>query len=184
MEILESKITCGFCSLGGRHDLCPSGVWSNEKLYRCPCGCERSLEIKCLDCNTRIQDDVDPITWKCRDRDACKTEIELRLANNPVIQQIREIRERSKERVTNERQIMKRAAGRPTSGSCLHCGEPTKGGKFLPGHDATWVTEQVAAIKAGTPGDKQRYEDLMARCVEMGISDALQGKIKKRVVLR
>lgn len=177
MEILDSRMACGFCATGA-HNHCPSGVWSNDKVYLCPCGCDRSQQRKCLDCNTRDQDLIDPTTWRCFDRDSCQTEIEARLANNPVIQQIRSIRESARERTVAERQTARASSGRPTSGSCLHCGEPTKGGKFLPGHDAIWVTEQVAAVTNTT-----NIDQLLAGYKELGISEALQGKIKKRIVI-
>ena len=183
MEIVLMRTQCGFCAFGNRHDLCPSGVYSNHKVHICACDCERANQIKCLECGNRTQDELNPQTWHCVDLDACRLEIQRQIDNNPTIQQIRELREKSRERVAETRQSQKRATGRPTSGSCIHCGEPTKGGKFLPGHDATWVSEQVAHVGAGTKGDTKRYDELMARCDELGVSDALKQKIQKRIVL-
>lgn len=49
---------------------------------------------------------------------------------------------------------------RPKTRACECCGEPTKGGRFLPGHDARLGSALVARVKSG---DKKAYEELKAR---------------------
>lgn len=189
---------CGFCSTGQRHDLCPSGVLNGngQEVILCACNCEQSQLLRCMDCNNRAQDDVDPKTWRCIDHDSCRGRIEHRLANDPIIRQIREIRERTAAQATADRAAKRAAATDPhsheelavssgpakapraTSGSCLHCGEPTKGGKFLPGHDSTYLSSLIAGIKEG----RFTLDGTLAMMREQGCSEALQAKLQKRVV--
>jgi hypothetical protein len=42
-----------------------------------------------------------------------------------------------------------RGPRQPGAGACEHCGEPTKGGRFVPGHDAKLKGE---LLREGTPG--------------------------------
>lgn len=52
------------------------------------------------------------------------------------------------------------AQDRPTSGLCEHCGEPTKGGKFVAGHDAKLKGD---LIRAGAEGDVDAVVEAMFR---------------------
>lgn len=49
---------------------------------------------------------------------------------------------------------------RPTSGTCVHCGEPTKGGLFVAGHDAKLKGLLLAAAKTG---DAQALAEMQMR---------------------
>jgi hypothetical protein len=49
---------------------------------------------------------------------------------------------------------------KPKSGKCECCGEPTRGGRFLPGHDAKLVSRLVEKIRAG---DREAYEEMKRR---------------------
>ena len=73
----------------------------------------------------------------------------------------------------------KPGAGRPASGKCICCGAPTKGGRFLPGHDAKWLSVQVACFTEGGQ-DRAEIRDYMRG---RGASDALIAKFEKRVGL-
>lgn len=177
---------CGFCAFGGNHELCPSGVVSmtGEKVWRCGCGCEQSLQVKCLSCGLRELEypaeadrDIDSATWRCKDLDACMMRTELRLASNPTVQMIRSINESNGDRVESPRlpRVGSRPAARPKSGQCLHCGEPTKGGLFLPGHDAAWVSHLVKEVGLGTTPDA-----IAEMMTSKGCSPVLVAKFRKK----
>jgi len=195
IKTTTGKHKCGFCTWGQRHDLCPSGTLNGSGLevIQCPCGCERSQQYKCLDCGTRDQGEIDQSTWRCIDKDGCNARIEHRLATNPVIVQIREVRAaaaQGKEQLRAQERARRIEAGedvpavrvkrdpRPASGQCLHCGEPTKGGKFLPGHDAAYLSILAAEIAGG-----RSFDEVIEAMTAGGCSEALIGKLRKRVVV-
>jgi hypothetical protein len=168
-----SNHKCGFCSYGLRHDLCPGGTEQGDgTILICGCDCARSNEPRCLLCGARGTDDVDPETWECRDPEDCDVRRQARLAKNATHQQIAKIKT---ELVRPARPRAESA--RQTAGKCLHCGEATKGGLFLPGHDAAYVRDTAATIVAGDAN----LHDVLNDWIAQGISDALQGKLRKRV---
>lgn len=180
MKTRPNRSICGFCSTGA-HELCPGGVLNGngEEVITCPCSCELAGLPRCLDCNRRGED-VNPEAWRCSDPDDCRAFIERRLADDPVIQQIRKIRaDLAGSNQPSDRPRAPRApSSRPTRGQCLHCGEATKGGLFLPGHDSAHVSAAVTAIRSGST----TVDEVITLWAGQGISDALQGKLKKRVV--
>jgi hypothetical protein len=56
---------------------------------------------------------------------------------------------------------------------CLCCGEPTKGGKFLPGHDSKYLTTKIAQLEGPW---QPVYDQLVVE-----VSPAFADKFKKRV---
>jgi hypothetical protein len=75
---------------------------------------------------------------------------------------------------TETAEIKAPKARAPKVGYCVHCNEPTKGGKFVAGHDAKWVSEHVVAVMNGQVEEKAAR----AKLVQMG-SDALGNKFDK-----
>lgn len=61
---------------------------------------------------------------------------------------------------------------RATSGKCECCGEPTRGGRFLPGHDAKLVSALVQRIR--TNNDREAYDEMIRRGWEKKIPAALR----------
>ncbi|QXJ40722.1 hypothetical protein [Curtobacterium phage Parvaparticeps] len=189
--VADSIYPCGFCvaSPGNeRHDLCPSAVESNGRALRCPCGCQRSRQIRCFTCDRRedehLGQEVDHATWRCFDLDSCAAALEARLATNPTIALIRSIAREKNER--SEKPTLPRTSpAARKSGACLHCGEATKGGLFLPGHDAAWLSQMVKELIASHPADPELRmrmgEDRIDFMREKGCSDALIAKFRKRV---
>lgn len=49
---------------------------------------------------------------------------------------------------------------RPRAGKCECCGDPTKGGRFLPGHDAKLASSLKERVQAG---DVEAYEEMKSR---------------------
>lgn len=60
--------------------------------------------------------------------------------------------------------------------SCLCCGEPTRGGKFLPGHDSRYLKARERLVRMTTSTVEQEIEKMQER----GLSEALQAKFRKR----
>lgn len=196
IKVGSSMRLCGFCTWPthgqDRHPLdsrldtteishCPVGILTGDGItvIKCQCPCSVNL-IKCFDCNRtqRADDedgDIDPVIWRCKDRDECQAFRTKRLEANPTIQLTREARTRATETVRKER--VAKAPARPNAGKCLHCGEPTKGGLFLPGHDSTFL----AAAARDVNERKRTLEEVTMAWAQLGVSEALQGKLAKRV---
>lgn len=124
----------------------------------------------CVDCKS--SEDVNVETWSCHDGAACALRVAARLETNPLHRQLQECRSDSAERarrVREQAELIRRGLDpneideferplekkprvpRPAVGSCECCGEPTRGGRFLPGHDARLAARLVARIKSGDP---------------------------------
>lgn len=59
-----------------------------------------------------------------------------------------------------KRKPVVRGPGRPTTGTCECCGETTRGGRFLPGHDARYKAKLKRAWK---DGDADAHKELQTR---------------------
>ena len=192
VQIIKSeKIRiCGFC-MSNNHDKCVIGTWATPRtkypegtaVSVCQCdadGCDAG-GIKCQDCKTRDADLVDPDTWKCFDRDACRHTIEARHAANPLYADLREAKERAKMakiEQTEAKAEQTAKAKEPTF--CLVTGEPTKGGLFKPGMDARYVSIEVQKnvdakfTKTAEAASRKKLKD-------DGVSDKLVAKFDKQL---
>jgi hypothetical protein len=155
ITLLVMKGPCGFCGTGnherccigikhiGRHEKFPNGVvWA--------CGCEADScqpgRRKCAYCNNTNTDEVNPETWECIDVEGCHALVEERRANDPLLVQLREIQEITMAKIESDK-AEKKAAAKPKTGTCVcGCAGETKGGKFLPGHDARFVSALVGQV--------------------------------------
>lgn len=167
---------CGYCAEGRRHDLCPGVTRAapDAKLWRCQCPGPDCGQTRCTECYNRNRDEVTK-DGHCIDRLACEEAMAARKAKVR-----REMLGRFAD-VSSDEQIARRptktprrgdGTSRPTSGKCWCCDEPTKGGRFLPGHDSRWVTVQAKALVAG--------ETTIQALVDKGTTPALLAKIEKR----
>jgi hypothetical protein len=151
-----SAYMCGFCQ-SGKHQLCPRAIENGNKgIYLCPCA-EPNCGGKILSCRNckRVHDDVTPDTRLCVDRDACEARVLAKRNSNPLFQNIVRIQEIHMANKTADAKVKREA--KPKTGVCkCGCEGVTKGGNFLPGHDARFVSEQVGfvlakpSIEAGT----------------------------------
>jgi hypothetical protein len=66
-------------------------------------------------------------------------------------------------RSTKPKKPRKPSAPKPTTGSCECCGEPTKGGRFAPGHDAKLASILRAKVKGGGDEAAGAYDELKRR---------------------
>lgn len=170
---------CGFCS-NGNCEHCPRLVkWYGKRWY-CKCdreGCKSQVP-RCTECKNENPDEVSPSEWRCYDPDACQAAVQKRLDSNPLVQQIRVIKERimaeTAEKKTAQAEKKEKA---PTF--CLVTGEPTKGGLFKPGMDARYVSLRVAEVMEEKVAEKAVRE----RLDKDGISDSLKAKFDKSLRL-
>lgn len=176
-----SPLICGFCQ-SGNHEHCPRGVRNGNGAIL-PCNCPQPYcggqVVRCLECKNEEENEVSPDSWRCYDAEACRAEVAARLDRNPTIQLIREVEKRVSENTgTTTATKAEKAPKAPTY--CLHCGEATRGGKFLPGHDARWVADLVKdVVDAKVKTEDQVLEQMGAA----GASETLQGKLSKSVKL-
>lgn len=153
---------------GDHPELSPTGP---VRLVLCYC-CGHLREPRCLDCGTHDSTQIDDVAWQCISPAACAERIKLRQRNDPIYQMIQRcksdaaVRRRAIEQSTarmwqgippDEDVLLDamikakrtpRAKSEPrTPGACECCGEPTKGGRFLPGHDAKLKSVLRARVK-------------------------------------
>jgi len=116
--ISVGTLKCGFCS-SSTCDPCKGMIRNGDgSLYQCPCDCfETKVEI-CTHCKTTNKSFLGR-PWLCEDREACADRSKARLAQDEGYQLLN-----------------KYLSALGTSASCLCCGKPTRGGKYLPGHNA------------------------------------------------
>jgi hypothetical protein len=181
---------CGFCATG-YHDNCPIGVvmrrhahYPNGIVWVCACqkgDCAKKRR-RCTNCNNTRKGEVDKATWLCKDTVACNDTVTVRRDNDPLLESIRKAREMAKVTET-EKKAATKAATKPKTGTCVcGCKGTTKGGLFLPGHDARFVSSLVgnAEEKGFT---KTAIADGAKALKDAGASDTLQPKYPKSVPL-
>lgn len=194
---LRGVALCGFC-MTGHHDRCAGVVFNpgggknkkdsqgrlvpatrTDQVWRCTCEASpRCGASRCLDCGEVDPELIDPNLCQCLDRGACSIRVEV------ATTRARERFERgfgvrsvvAKETPSGSPRSKPVAVVRATAGECLCCNEPTKGGKFLPGHDARWLSRQVQAIM-DDPSSRESVEAAVKAA-----SDALHAKLTNRLV--
>lgn len=153
------------------HARCP-GVDSARRICECEC---HEPDGRCRACKT---DDLPDGSVLCWDEVGCKRRQHEQLQNHPKYQQLQKCREQAKIAQGEVREIRReRAEPRPTTGRCEHCGEPTKGGRFVPGHDAKLKGILLGLATAeNTPLDQA--EDAV---VELMMRDWVSANAKKKI---
>lgn len=176
---------CGFCQTG-HHNLCPTAVRNgNGTPISCPCECWDG-QPKCMDCKNNTPGEVDDTLFTCTDVEACHLEQQTRRAASPIYKFMEEYK--AARRVAEAMEAhgrYERTAVPKAAGQCLCCGGDTKGGSFLPGHDARWIktlaAEVFSAIDAGDPAAE--VADTERRVLEQAaqVSPALEGKLRRKL---
>ena len=174
---------CGFCATNS-HTRCAIGVrnQAGDKIHPCLCDqaeCATRGRHKCTACGNRTATEVDPDTWECIDRDACRALIEARREASPLSRELREAR-RSADmaKVENaEKKATAKAEKEPTY--CLVTGEPTKGGLFKPGMDARYVSNMVEAVTSKSTTEAKARKQMK----DDGVSEKLIAKFDKSLAL-
>lgn len=193
MALTKVSSTCGFCNTGN-HAKCVIGtVKRNHQHYpggvawlcKCPhevCTVLRTDHpAKCTECGNRNKDEVDPSTWSCIDTSDCAAVVMARQDSDPLLARIREARTMAK--ITEDKKATAKKESAPKTGTCVcGCNGTTKGGKFLPGHDARFVSTLVGAAeeKGFTKASVDAGRSALKKA---GASDALFAKFQKSVGL-
>lgn len=199
------KHPCGGC-VHGHHDLCPGAVFnpgsgeviipgsgSTPTLYAgelryCPCDDPTHVPrtIRCRSCGYRNPDTGTTDRGECVDSDACR----VRSSTNQLFLFLREcqttrvvtsgaLQERARRATPAERDEARAQRTAQKARPCLcGCSGATKGGLFLPGHDARLVSKWGADYDGADP-DRQR--DAVDRFAALGMSPALAAKLAKRL---
>ena len=177
--INQSQHPCGFCSTGN-HGSCPGGVLNGNQTEIMTCGCTQHPQvIRCLDCNKRTPHGDDAIstdTWTCTDIEYCQQQLALK-REKALRDLYGEQGPRDARRPRESKETRTKAPRTPKTGSCVCCAEPTKGGMFLPGHDSRYLSRTADAVRGGVVS----LDATLQAWAKRGISEALQGKLTKRV---
>jgi hypothetical protein len=125
-----------------------TGAWPRPDgaLVTCPCP-RHAGEYRCRICrhDHTNPDEYDPWGRQCVDHDACATRISRAQASNPVAKELREAT----------------AAPRRPGRDCeCACGGTTRGGRFLPGHDAKL---KGRLLRQAADGDQGARDELRRR---------------------
>lgn len=164
--------TCGFCSVGGRHDLCPGGVLNGDQVTIITCTCkEHSILLRCVMCGARGEA-VNGETWTCMDPEACADRTAKSHAET-VRSLYGDLEDPESPRTTPKSLRPPREPAKPKTGKCLCCGETTGGGNYRPGHDSKHLTMLATGVKEGL----RTLEDAQSHLP----TDALRAKLAKRV---
>lgn len=186
IKILSS--VCGFCKEGRQED-CANAIASvvphakspNGILWICPTAANLGLR-KCITCHNRTTNEVSEVTYKCLDVEACSATMETKREASGFFAQLSDIRKKVQmAKVENAEKAAKAVA--PKEGTCVcGCKGKTKGGLFLPGHDARFVSQTVAvAEEAGFT--KTAVDAGLASIKKAGASETLQAKYTKAIGL-
>lgn len=169
---------CGFCA-DGNHARCPHAIENGKVhgLWFCNCAepnCGGKI-LSCIHCK-KVHDDVTPDTRQCVDRDACAARIQVRRDNDPNYQNIITIIEENKVAKVAEKAVKAEKAAKTGICKC-GCEGTTKGGNFLPGHDARFVSEQVGHVTG------KNKTEAVARKEVLAVSESLAAKFDKSLGL-
>lgn len=168
-KVAKGAVTCGFCSTNN-HTTCRGGYRNGDgSVLICGCQCADSKTEFCHHCKTTDPGDLGR-PWLCDDRDACEGRLKARIEASDFYQSLNQYLS------SGDRQ--KYVAARMRVGginACLCCGESTRGGRFLPGHDSKWLTQKISEIGAGLITRDAQVMDVA------GVSPALALKLQKRL---
>lgn len=138
-----------------------------DRLVLCSCPNHQGEDARCTDCGEQSPV-VDLATRRCTDPEGCRDRVETKQRANPLhtmLQEVQQVAQASKATKTPAKAMTARkrtAEPRPKTGRCQHCGETTKGGLFVAGHDAK-LKSALAKIAYGDG----RKADRVAAAAEM-----------------
>ncbi len=129
------------------HALCRGAtVGRNARVSTCECPCHAG-QARCVDCGASTTEDfIIDSNGRCIDREACVGRLKARMDANPVLAGVRA------RRADVARTQASRGPSKPKVGRCEHCGEPTGGGRFLPGHDAKLKGKLIGNLRGYLKG--------------------------------
>ena len=168
---------CGFCS-DKNHEYCPHAIKNGDRgLWFCNCAepnCGGKI-LSCIDCRL-VHDDVTPDTRQCVDRDACNARRMKYRDEATSFVKLGIIKENAMAEQAEKKTAERVAEVREADCTC-GCGGKTEGGKFPPGHDARYVSEQVGHVVG------KNKTEAVARKEIVAVSEALGAKFDKSLSL-
>lgn len=202
----------GFCQPGNSpesHARCRgafrNGSNAKVRVLTCPCqDCKHDENLVCLDCGTPGSAlEIHPETRVCLNHTECQAQRQAKIDHDPTIRLIRQSQATASERreaqglPATTRRVRTPSPDRPTSGTCHCCGEATKGGLFVAGHDArlkgmlkkaaatdawAWAEATARAVtksEAWRPkGDSPEGAEILAR---LGATDTINHAVQRRL---
>lgn len=158
-DLVENGTVQSTTDADGWHALCKGAtILPNGSILRCSCP-HHVGEHRCIDCG-EIDVELQPMGVRCEDREACAARILAKREADPRHRKWLEIARKAAEATAeNERIRPARSDGR-TGQRCHHCGEPTKGGSFVMGHD---MKMKGMLLRAARAGDERALAEFMAR---------------------
>ena len=149
-------VRCGWC-INGDHHLCAVAIAMGdnrrgERVWRCPCDKGEHPGTRCTECK-RYGVEVTDLS-QCIDSEDCRSYRAAKRAQDPAFQAIDDITATlARGSAPRGSETPRKAAKTPSEGECICCGGTTRGGKFLPGHDARYVSTQAAAYVVAVAKD-------------------------------
>lgn len=164
--LIESGVVHSSLAPDAWHQRCKGGhvdTRGSVTLCECPCHAGKPSCIRCGAGDSELDD-----SRSCIDVEGCVERYRDQIANNPRTEKYRRIQETASAERAAAASEAKRAiaAGErpPRRGSepkpCAHCGEMTKGGTFVMGHDAKL---KGILMRAGEDGDVASIVELKMR---------------------
>ena len=135
------KVRCGWC-LDDNHENCRINVdmpSAPHRNYICPCQCNDGTRTRCNDCGRR---GVETSHGRCLDVEECRIYRQSRTIPTTKSQQVKA------DRAAREQSKTEKAT--KGEAKCACCSQPTKGGRFLPGHDSRFVANLVGSTTSDT----------------------------------
>lgn len=178
---------CGFCNTNkpAPHTGCPGVVTNgNGIVLHCPCGCRAR---HCRSCGNDNADDVHPVFWRCLDRIGCDTRTAAkREAYREKLLGPRYRKPETNMTTPNPATQEDPKPARAKTGACqCGCGGATKGGRFLPGHDAK--LKSALAITRLQSSDRARQQLAAAEEIARGwlknrlVDEALEAEARQLI---
>lgn len=171
-ELVRTGVVASSAPPEEHHRLCPGTIVNRGSVKACACphhdgeperapADPRRACTRCGHDRTDRTKHLEGWSMTCDDVDACNADIQRKLRESPNFARMVENRERDRQRRA-ELDAREAAAGtsRPKVGRCEWCGEPTRGGRFLPGNDAKLKSRLQ---KLGESGDVGAIVELMYR---------------------
>ena len=187
-EAPKNHVRCGWCITGDHARCCVTIELSAVKgtVYNCPCVCNTTGEYspanrrtRCIECGRRDVE-IGP-NHKCANYYECQDFITAQRPKNPHWQALQAPKNGNRASGSPKPVREPKSPKEPKPAKnrqCRCCGEPTKGGLFLPGHDTRYISQQAEQIWAEQTRDGK--SPLLAQRLD-DLSPALFAKLTKRI---
>ncbi|HEU5046094.1 MAG TPA: hypothetical protein VFT75_18385 [Nocardioidaceae bacterium] len=189
---IKLPFACGACA-SGLHNLCPGATYNPATGGLAYCPCEQHVTVRCTRCGHHNPEGEYTATHgTCTDIEGCMGRAAARTGANPTYAMVQEclntrveageVVERKRRPTPQQREAARaqRQARKVRDCECS-CGGQTKGGAFLPGHDARLLAQLAEQVKQ-TPITRADEAVVRAKVTErLEPFPALLAKFNKRM---